>query len=171
MILSHDGRTPELAADVYVQATAMVIGDVVIGDESSLWFYVVLRGDVERIRIGRRTNVQDHTMIHVANGRWPTIVGDDVTIGHRVVLHGCTVGNAALIGIGAIVMDGAEIGEEALVGAGALVAPGTKIPPRMLALGSPAKPVRELRAAEIAHLHDSAALYVGNGKSYRAQGI
>lgn len=171
MILAHDGRTPAIAPDAYVQESARVIGDVVIGAESSVWFFAVLRGDVEKIRIGRRTNVQDHVTIHVTNGRWPTIVGDDVTIGHRVVLHGCTVADAALIGIGAIVMDGAEIGEEALVGAGALVAPGTKILPRMLALGSPAKAVRPLRPEELAHLHASAALYVENGRKYRAQGL
>ncbi len=131
----------------------------------------MLRGDLEKIRIGARTNVQDHTTIHVTNGKWPTIVGDGVTVGHRVVLHGCTVHDGALIGIGAIVLDGAEIGEEALVGAGALVAPGTKIPPRMLALGTPAKAVRPLRDEELGYLRSSAELYVGNAKSYRAQGI
>lgn len=171
MIVSHDGRTPIVASDAYVQSTATLIGDVVLGPQSSVWYYVVLRGDLEKIRIGARTNVQDHTTIHVTNGKWPTIVGDGVTVGHRVVLHGCTVHDGALIGIGAIVLDGAEIGEEALVGAGALVAPGTKIPPRMLALGTPAKAVRPLRDEELGYLRSSAELYVGNAKSYRAQGI
>ena len=171
MIITHDGISPRIAADAYVQATAQVIGDVEIGAESSVWFYAVVRGDVERIRIGRATNLQDHVTIHVNHDRWPTFLGDGVTVGHRVVLHGCTIGDHALIGIGAIVLDGAEVGPEALIGAGSLVAPGTKIPPRTLALGSPAKPVRDLRAAEIERLHDSAERYVGYARSYRAQGI
>ena len=170
MLVPYRDRLPEVAADAYVQETARVIGDVVIGSESSVWFYAVLRADVEKIRIGRATNVQDHAVVHVTHDRWPTILGDGVTVGHRVVLHGCTVGDFALIGIGAIVLDGAEIGAEALVGAGALVVPGTKVPPRTLALGSPAKVVRDLRPEEIEHLHESAANYVEYARSYRLQG-
>jgi len=171
VILRYRDWEPKLAPDVYVHASAHVIGDVEIGPASSVWFQVVIRADVERVRIGRATNIQDHATIHVANERWATILGDGVTVGHRVVLHGCTLRDYALIGIGAIVLDGAEVGSEALVGAGALVAPGAKIPPRTLALGSPAKPIRDLRAEEIAHLHHSAELYVGYAKSYRDQGL
>ena len=171
MIVPFQGVSPRLAPDAYVHASAHVIGDVEIGAASSVWFQVVIRADVEKVRIGRGTNVQDHSTIHVTNERWPTILGDGVTIGHRVVLHGCTIADHALIGIGAIVLDGAEIGAETLVGAGALVAPGTKIPPRVLVIGSPAKPVRDLRPDEIQRLHHSADLYVGYARSYRAQGL
>jgi carbonic anhydrase/acetyltransferase-like protein (isoleucine patch superfamily) len=171
VIVAFNGITPRLDPDAYVHASAHVVGDVEIGAMSSVWFQVVIRADVESVRIGRSTNVQDHSTIHVRSERWPTILGDGVTIGHRVVLHGCTIADHALIGIGAIVLDGAEIGAEALVGAGALVAPGTKIPPRVLAIGSPAKPVRDLRPDEIQGLHHSADLYVGYAKTYRAQGL
>jgi gamma-carbonic anhydrase len=162
-------QEPKLGRDVFVEETARVIADVKLGDEVSVWFHAVLRGDVERIRIGARSNVQDHVTIHVTGGRWPTRVGVGVTIGHRVVLHGCTVGDGALVGIGAIVLDGAEVGDEAMIGAGAVVAPGAKIPSRMLALGMPAKPVRELRPEELEHMRRSAQNYVEYARRYRAE--
>ena len=171
MIQPYAGRAPRLAADTYVHASAHVIGDVEIGAESSIWPQVVIRADVERIRIGRASNIQDHSTIHVNHEHGPTIVGDGVTVGHRVVLHGCTIGDFALIGIGAIVLDGAVVGAESLVGAGSLVTPGTEIPPRTLALGSPAKPVRALTPQELERLHDTARRYVGYAKSYRDQGL
>ena len=171
MIQPFGGRAPRVADGVYVHETARVVGDVEIGEGSSLWLYAVVRGDVERVRIGRATNLQDHVTVHVTRDRWPTILGDGVTVAHRVVLHGCTVRDFALVGIGAVVLDGAEIGEEALVGAGALVAPGTKVPPRSLVLGSPAKVVRPLRPEEIEHLHRSADNYVEYARRYRAEGI
>lgn len=171
MILTYQNHTPRIAPDAYVQESARIIGDVEVGTDASVWFYAVVRGDVERVRIGPTTNVQDHATIHVTRDRWPTILGEGVTIAHRVVIHGCTVGDYALIGIGAVVLDGAEIGTEALVGAGALVAPGTRIPPRTLALGSPAKAVRDLKPEEIEHLHRSAANYVEYARSYRSQGL
>ena len=171
MIQPHAGRAPRLAADTYVHASAHVIGDVEIGAESSIWPQVVIRADVERVRIGCATNIQDHSTIHVNHEHKPTIVGDGVTVGHRVVLHGCTIGDFALIGIGAIVQDGAVVGAESLVGAGSLVTPGTEIPPRTLALGSPAKPVRALTPQELERLHDTARRYVGYAKSYRDQGL
>ena len=171
MIVRYRDFTPTIAADAYVHDSAHVIGDVVIGASSSVWFHVVIRADLERVTIGRATNIQDHSTIHVNHDRWPTIVGDGVTVGHRVVLHGCKIEDHALIGIGAIVLDGAEIGTEALVGAGTLVPPGAKIPARTLALGNPAKVVRDLRPEEIARLHDSAERYIGYAKSYRASGI
>lgn len=171
MIVPLEGREPQVADDAYVQESARVIGDVIIGAESSVWFYAVVRGDVERVRVGRRTNLQDHVTVHVTSGRWPTILGDGVTVGHRAVLHGCAIGDHSLIGIAAVVLDGAEVGPESLVGAASLVVPGTKIPPRSLVLGSPAKVVRELRPEEVRRLYDSAATYVGTARRYRAQGL
>jgi carbonic anhydrase/acetyltransferase-like protein (isoleucine patch superfamily) len=171
MIISYAGRSPRVAGAAYVQDSARIIGDVEIGAESSVWFYAVIRADVERVRIGRATNIQDHTTIHVTRDRWPTILGDGVTIAHRVVLHGCVIGDYSLIGIGAIVLDGAEVGSEVLVGAGSLLVPGMKVPPRTLVLGSPARVVRDLKPDEIDFLHRSAANYVEYARSYREQGL
>lgn len=171
MIAAFGDRTPVVDATAYVPDSAVVIGDVTIGPQASLWFHTVVRGDIERIRIGARTNIQDNSTVHVVGGRWPTLIGDDVTVGHAVVLHGCVVGDGALIGMGAIVLDGAEIGAECLVGAGALVTPGTKIPPRSLVLGRPAARVRDLNGDELARLRTATANYVARGAEYRAQGI
>ena len=165
-ILPYDGVAPKLGANAFIADTARVIGDVHLGPEASVWFGTVIRGDVHHIRVGARTNVQDLTMIHVTSKRWPTIIGAEVTIGHRAVLHGCTVHDRALIGMGAIVMDGAVIGEEAMVGAGALVTPGTVVPPRTLVVGSPARPVRPLKADEVAWLARSAQHYVDIAATY-----
>jgi carbonic anhydrase/acetyltransferase-like protein (isoleucine patch superfamily) len=171
VIGSLRGKTPVLGANVYLAPGAVVIGDVEIGPDASVWFNAVVRGDVERIRIGARTNVQDNATIHVTRDRWPTILGAGVTIAHGAVVHGCTVGDHALIGIGAVVLDGAEIGAECLIGAGALVVPGSKVPRGSCVLGSPAKVIRPLRPEEIAHLHDSASNYVRYAQEYRAAGI
>lgn len=167
MILSYRENRPEFADSVFVAPTATVIGDVHIGDDSSVWFGVVLRGDVNRIRIGRRTNIQDGSIVHVTSQTHATIIGDDVTVGHGVKLHGCTVSDGALIGIGAIVLDGAVIGEGAMVAAGSLVTPGTVVPPRSLVTGSPAKVKRPLTDGEIADLKGLAARYVNYGREYR----
>ncbi len=164
------GKTPRLHESVFAVEDAVVLGDVEIGADSSIWFGSVLRGDVNFIRVGARTNVQDLTVIHVNAGTHPTVIGDDVTIGHRVVLHGCTVMDRCLIGIGAIVMDGAVVGEEAMVGAGALVAPGLKVPPRTLVLGAPARVKRDLTAEELAYLPRSAASYAERAKEYLREG-
>jgi carbonic anhydrase/acetyltransferase-like protein (isoleucine patch superfamily) len=158
---------PRLAPDVFVADTARVIGDVELGAGSSVWYGAVVRGDVFHIRIGARVNLQDHTIVHVTTGRHATLIEDDVTVGHRVTLHGCIVRRGALIGMGATVMDGAEVGEGAMVGAGALVTPGTHIPPGMLAVGAPAKVVRALRPDEVAHLERSAAGYAELARIYR----
>lgn len=171
MLLPHGGKRPRVDPDAWIHESAHVIGDVTIGPGSSIWFGAVVRGDVDRIHIGARTNVQDHCVIHVTSGRWPTILGDDVTIGHRAVLHGCTIGNLCLVGIGAIVLDGAEIADEVLVGAGSVVTPGTKLPSGVLVLGSPARAVRELREPERRHLRASAGSYVGYARRYREQGL
>ena len=168
--IAHHGIRPGLSPGVFVADTARVIGDVEIGEGSSIWFGSVLRGDVHHVRIGAHVNIQDMTMVHVTSGKYATFVEDEVTVGHRVVLHGCTIRRRALIGMSAVVMDQAEIGEEAMVGAGALVTPGTVIPPRTLAIGSPARVKRDLTDAEIAHLAESAAHYERLASTYLEQG-
>ncbi|MBX3024391.1 gamma carbonic anhydrase family protein [bacterium] len=171
MLIPLDGIAPRIAATAYVQASAQVIGDVHLGDESSVWFNAVLRGDVFPIRIGARTSIQDNSTVHVTTGRHATEVGDDVTVGHNVVLHGCRIGDRCLIGIGAIVLDRCVVGDDCIVGAGALLTPGTVVPPGHLVLGRPATIVRPLRDAERAHVLQSARGYVANAARYRAQGI
>ena len=170
MIAAIDGRTPIVDPTAFVVNSAVVTGDVVLGPEASLWYHAVVRGDVERVRIGARTNVQDNATVHVMHHRWPTLLGEGVTVGHAAVVHGCTVGDHCLVGIGAIVLDGAVIGTECLIGAGALVTPGTEFPPRSLVLGSPARRVRDLTADELRRLHESAN-YVDHARRYRAQGL
>ena len=139
MIRTFQGIKPTIDGSAFIEETAVVIGDVVIGEQSSVWFNTVIRGDVHYIRIGNRTNVQDLCVIHVAHDTYPTIVGDDVTVGHHVVLHGCTIQDRVLVGMGAIIMDGALIGEDSVVGAGALITEHTIIPPKSVVLGAPAK--------------------------------
>jgi carbonic anhydrase/acetyltransferase-like protein (isoleucine patch superfamily) len=163
-------KTPKLHPSVFAMESALVIGDVEIGERSSLWPFTVIRGDVNSIRIGARTNLQDHSVIHVTTRTHPTIVGDDVTLGHRVTLHGCTIKDRCLIGIGAVVMDGAVVGEDAMVGAGALVPPNMIVPPGTLALGSPAKVKRDLSADEIAYFRTSAANYAQLAERYLKEG-
>ena len=133
------GKRPVLGRGVFLAETCAVIGDVEIGDETSIWYGTVIRGDVMPIRIGARTSVQDNTVVHVTAGRYGTTIGNDCTIGHGAIIHACTVEDFCLIGMGAIVLDGARIGRGSLVGAGALVTPGTDIPPGSLVIGSPAK--------------------------------
>ncbi len=149
LVLPFESVTPSIAPDAWVAPGAVVVGNVELGPQSSVWYGCVLRGDVNAIRIGARSNVQDSSVLHVTRERYETIVGDEVTIGHRAVVHGCTVGDGALIGIGAIVMDGAVVGEGALVGAGAVVTPGKTVPPRSLVMGTPARVVRTLEDDEI----------------------
>jgi carbonic anhydrase/acetyltransferase-like protein (isoleucine patch superfamily) len=151
---------------VWVAPGAVVIGDVEIDAGSSVWFGAVVRGDIHSIRIGARTNLQDHVVVHVTRDRFPARIGDEVTVGHRATVHGCTVGDGALVGIGAVVLDGAEIGEEALVGAGALVPPGAVVAPRTLVVGTPARAVRALSAAEVAEQRARALAYVEDARAY-----
>ncbi|WP_447985619.1 gamma carbonic anhydrase family protein [Nitrospira sp. Nam74] len=166
MIRTYQGVRPKIAESAFIEETAAVIGDVVIGEESSIWFNTVIRGDVHFIRIGSRTNIQDLCVIHVSHGTYPTVLGDDVTIGHRVVLHGCTIRDRVLIGMGAIIMDGAVIGEDCVVGAGALVTEQTIVPPKHLILGAPAKVKRAVTDKELAWIKESAQNYVGYAKQY-----
>jgi len=149
VIIAYKDKSPHVAPGVFVADSAQVIGDVEIGSGSSVWFNAVLRGDVHYIRIGERTNIQDCSVVHVTLNKWPTIIGNDVTVGHRAVVHGATVGDHCLIGMGSIVLDGAELSEFVLVGAGALVPPGMKVPPRSLVVGVPGKVVRELKDSDI----------------------
>lgn len=149
LIRSFGSSRPNLHESVWVAPGAAIIGDVEIGRDSSVFFGAVLRGDVERIRIGERTNIQDQATLHVSAGRFPTLLGDEITVGHRAVVHGCRVAHGALIGIGAIVLDGAEIGENALVAAGAVVRPGQIVDAESLVAGVPARVVRSLTREEV----------------------
>lgn len=167
VIQPYDGRAPRLHPSVYVAETGVVIGDVEIGEGSSVWFGAIVRGDVHHVRVGARTNLQDQTVVHVTGGKHPTVIGDDVTVGHRVVLHGCTVHDRCLVGIGAIVLDGAVLEAESMVGAGALVPPGMVVPTGTLVLGSPAKVKRKLTPEELAFFRVSAQRYAGYAARYR----
>jgi gamma-carbonic anhydrase len=151
---------PKVDETVYVAPDAVIIGDVEIGEDSSIWFGSVVRGDVNYIRIGARTNIQDHAIIHVNTGTHPTILEDEITVGHRVTLHGCYVESGCLVGIGSIVLDGVRIGRESLIAAGSLVTPNTQIPPRSLVMGAPARVKRELTDEELAGLGHSWRGYV-----------
>jgi gamma-carbonic anhydrase len=166
MIHPFKGTKPEIDASALVVDSAQIIGDVKIGEESSVWFNAVIRGDVNYIRVGKRTNIQDGCVLHVARKTLPLEIGDEVTVGHNVTLHACTIGSQCLIGMGATVMDGSEVGEQSIVGAGSLVTPNTKIPPKSLVLGSPAKVKRELTEEEIRGIRESAANYVGDIETY-----
>jgi carbonic anhydrase/acetyltransferase-like protein (isoleucine patch superfamily) len=171
-IRSYRGQRPQLGARVYIDEAAVVIGDVVMGDDSSAWPCAVIRGDVSPIRIGARSSVQDGVVLHVTHdgpytpGGRGLEIGDDVTIGHGAILHACTVGNACLIGMGATVLDGVVIEDEVMVAAGALVPPGKRLRSRTLWAGNPAREVRELSAAQVEQLHYSARNYVKVKNSY-----
>jgi carbonic anhydrase/acetyltransferase-like protein (isoleucine patch superfamily) len=167
MILPFRGSWPKIHETAFVAPSADLIGDVEIGANSSVWFQCVIRGDVNFIRIGSKTNIQDHSMLHVTRVKSPLHIGDEVTIGHRVMLHGCRLGNRILVGMGAIIMDDAEIGDDCMIGAGALVTKGVKIPPKSLVIGAPAKVVRSLTEEELAFLPKSAANYVGDSIEYQ----
>jgi len=168
MIGPHHGKWPDIHETAWIAPSADVLGEVSVGAQSSVWFQVVIRGDVNTIEIGDRTNIQDHTMLHVTRKKAALKIGDEVTVGHRCMLHGCTIGNRVLVGMGAIVMDHAEIGDESIVGAGALVTEGKKFPARSLIIGSPAKAVRELKPEELAFLPKSSENYVKDAQEYRS---
>jgi carbonic anhydrase/acetyltransferase-like protein (isoleucine patch superfamily) len=150
MLRPFRGTHPQIHPTAFIEESAQVIGDVHIGEQSSVWFNAVVRGDVFHIRIGDRTNIQDGTVIHVSNGTHATTLEDEVTVGHNVTLHGCYVERGSLVGIGSIVMDGARVGAQSLIAAGSLVSPGTQIPPRSLVMGIPARVKRPLTDEEVA---------------------
>ncbi|WP_353661879.1 gamma carbonic anhydrase family protein [Hydrogenimonas sp. SS33] len=167
MLLRYKEWFPKFGEKCWVAPDATVVGNVETGEECSVWFGCVIRGDVHKIRIGDRTNIQDLTMIHVTHYKkpdmsdgHPTIIGNDVTVGHRVMLHGCTIEDGCLIGMNSTILDGAVIGKESIVGAGALVTGGKTFPPRSLIIGSPAKAVRQLTDEEVEELYASARRYV-----------
>ena len=166
MIRTFQGIKPTIPDSCFIEETAVIIGDVVMGEDCSAWFHAVIRGDVNYIRIGNRTNVQDLCMLHVTHDTHPLIIGDDVTIGHNVVLHGCTIHDRVLIGMGTIIMDGAVIGEDSVIGAGALVTEGTIVPPKSLILGSPAKVKRPVTEQELAWIRESAQNYIRYSRQY-----
>lgn len=170
MIISFQDKAPIIALSAFIVDSAQVIGDVVIAEESSVWFNAVIRGDVNHIRIGKRTNIQDGCVLHVSRDTYPLIIEDEITVGHNVTLHACTVRSRCLIGMGAIIMDGAEIGENSIVGAGALVTSQTLIPPGSMVLGSPAKVKRPLTQEEIQSIRNSAAHYVQDLNDYKLSG-
>ncbi len=167
MILNYLGKTPKLDESVFLAEGTQVIGDVTIGKDSSVWFNVVIRGDVNYIRIGERTNVQDNTVIHVTYEKFPTVIDSNVTIGHAAIIHGCTIEDFCLIGMGAILLDGSKVGDHSLVAAGSLVREGFVVPPKSLAAGVPARVVRKLKGDEIKRLEDSAQHYVDYALNYR----
>jgi carbonic anhydrase/acetyltransferase-like protein (isoleucine patch superfamily) len=160
MLRPHKGRFPVVHESAYVDGSAQVVGDVVIGADSSVWMNAVIRGDVNYIRIGQRSNVQDGTVVHVMHDTHPTHIGDDVTIGHAAIVHGCTIGNRVLIGMGATLLNGASVGEDSIVAAGTLVTEEARIPPRSLVMGSPGKVKRALTSEEVATILEYATNYV-----------
>ncbi|HKP72953.1 MAG TPA: gamma carbonic anhydrase family protein [Pyrinomonadaceae bacterium] len=167
MIRPFRGKHPQIHPTAYIADSAQVIGDVEIGEQSSVWFNAVVRGDVFYIRIGSRTNIQDGTVVHVTNGTHATILEDEVTVGHNVTLHGCHVERGCLIGMGSIVMDDVRVGAQSLVAAGALVSPGTQIPPRSLVIGVPARVKRPLTDEEVAGLAQYWKNYIEYTEQYK----
>ena len=166
LVREFAGKAPRLGARVYLAETAAVIGDVVLGDDVSVWYNSVVRGDCHFIRIGARSNIQDNCAIHTTEGTYPTMIEEEVTLGHGAIVHGAVVRNGALIGIRATVLDGAEIGESAFVGAGALVTPRTIVPARTLWLGAPARKIRDLSDAEVKDLKHFHLHYLEYKKEY-----
>jgi len=168
-IRAYRGKFPQIAASAYIDPAAVVIGDVVIGEESSVWPMTVVRGDVHYVRIGNRTNLQDACVCHVMKNQYPLILGDDVTVGHSVTLHGCTIESRVLIGMGAVVLNGALVGTGSIIAAGTLVTERTVIPPGSLVLGSPAKVKRPLNEKELASIEQYATRYAAYRDIYRKE--
>jgi carbonic anhydrase/acetyltransferase-like protein (isoleucine patch superfamily) len=169
LLRTYRGRKPQIAASAYIDPQAILIGDIVVGEHSSVWPGVVIRGDVNYIRIGSRTNLQDGSICHVMRDTHPLILGDNVTIGHGVVLHGCTIESRCLIGMGSIILNGGKIGTGSIVAAGTLVPEGTDVPPGSLFMGHPGKFRRALTADDQSSIDDYAQRYVEYKDSYRAE--
>jgi carbonic anhydrase/acetyltransferase-like protein (isoleucine patch superfamily) len=168
-LYAYKGKRPRLGRDVFVAPNAVVIGDVELGDEASVWFSAVIRGDEMPIRFGKRTNLQDGSVVHITSETAATTVGDDVTVGHMVLLHGCTVGDAVLVGMGSILLDGSVVEDGCIIAAGSLVSPGTRIPARSLAMGRPARVVRAVTEEDRAWIEKAGRLYVGYARSFMSK--
>ena len=166
IVRAYQGKEPRFGSRVFLAENCSLIGDIELGDDCSIWYGAVLRGDIHRITIGARTNIQDNSVLHVEHGTGPTIIAEEVTVGHAAVVHGCTVHRGALIGIGAKVLSHAVIGEQALVGAGAIVQEGMEVPPRTLVVGVPARVKRDLKPEELARLNQSWKNYVEYKNEY-----
>jgi carbonic anhydrase/acetyltransferase-like protein (isoleucine patch superfamily) len=166
VIRPYRGTVPQVHPTAYIDDSAQVIGDVHIGEESSIWMCAVLRGDVHTIRVGRRTSIQDGTIVHVMNGTHPTTIGDDVAIGHGAIVHGCTIESRCLIGMGAILLNGVHVGAGSIVAAGTLLVENSKVPPKSLVMGSPGRVKRLLTHAEIEEIQIIAGRYVGYRLDY-----
>jgi len=162
------GKRPRLGKDVFVAPNATLIGDVTLGDEAGVWFGAVLRGDYYPIHVGARTNVQDNSVVHITAEQAETRIGEEVTIGHAAIIHGCTIGDRCLIGMGSIVLDGAVIGDDCFVAAGSLVTPGTHIPAQSFVMGRPAKVVRSVSDKDIDWIAHAARVYVEYAREFRA---
>jgi len=167
MLRPYRGQVPRVHPSAFIDDSAQVIGDVEIGEESSVWMCVVIRGDVNRIRIGRRSNVQDGTIVHVMKDTHPTVIGDNVTIGHGAVVHGCTIDDRCLVGMGAILLNGVIVGSGSIIAAGTLLPEGTQIPPRSLVMGSPGKVRRTLSDADLDEIQMYADRYVAYRLDYQ----
>lgn len=165
MIHKFKGTTPDIGKANFVAESADIIGDVTAEENSSIWYHCTIRGDISHIRIGKNSNIQDNSVIHVGYGV-PTIVGDNVTVGHKVLLHGCTIEDGCLIGMGAIILEESVIGKESIVGAGSLVTMGKKFPPRSLIVGSPARAIRTVTEEEVESIRKNVASYVAISKEY-----
>jgi len=168
-IRPYQGKHPQIAATAYVDSASVIIGDVVIGEDASIWPLCVVRGDVNFIRIGARTNVQDGSILHVMKDEYPLILGDDITVGHSVTLHGCTIMSRCLVGMRATILNGVVVGEGSIVAAGTLLTEGTEIPPRSLVMGSPGKVKRPLTAIDQTIIDRYAVRYVEYKNIYRAE--
>lgn len=171
MNLSFKGIQPTIDSSVYIAPGAVIIGDVVIGRESSIWFGTIVRADVNYIRIGAQTNIQDQCVLHVTGGTYPLHIGNRITVGHRAIIHGCTVEDGCLIGMGAVLLDGCHVGDEAIVAAGSVVAEGSRIPPRTLAMGAPAEPRREVTEKELERARHSSSHYIELAYIYRREHV
>lgn len=166
MVLTHKGETPLIHETSFVAENATLIGKVQLAEDTGVWFGAVIRGDVEQIKIGRGTNIQDNTVVHTSKG-YPTTLGEEVTVGHGAIVHGCTIGDRVLVGMGAIILDGAIVESDCMIGAGALIPPGKTIPSKSLVVGSPGKVVRQLTDEELESLKASAKRYIAYSKEYK----
>ncbi len=170
-LYEYMGVRPTIGRDVYIAPTASIIGDVTIGDGASIWFNTVLRGDVMPISIGARTNIQDGSVVHVTNGIARTTIGDDVTVGHMVLLHGCTVGNTVLVGMGSVLLDGSVVEDGAIVGAGALLPPGMRVAAGTLVMGRPAKVIRPVSDMDRGWILGAGAAYIEASRIFRSDAV